>query len=293
MKYDLLIPLALPEILFVKKSLPYIIPNLKGVETIYLVTKGKYIKKLETEIKGFSSCKIINEESLIQGVNFNSVKGSLHKKYGNHNMRTGWYFQQFLKLGFASSSYCKNYYLSWDADTIPLHEIDFFDKNGKPFFAMKHEYNKPYFITIKNLLGIERQVEFSYIAEHMLFKKEYVLELINAINQSKISGKYWFEKIINATDYEASKRPEMFSEFETYGNFVEYCHHGSYSYRQLNTFREAGYISGRFINKRILSGMAFDLDTASFELQHSPVFPLNILHKLYRIYIKVLVKLYG
>src|ERR1039457_5006296 len=39
----------------------------------------------------------------------------------------GWYFQQLLKLQFAYFEPAEDYYLMWDADTVPLRSLRFFD----------------------------------------------------------------------------------------------------------------------------------------------------------------------
>ena len=58
--------------------------------------------------------------------------------------------------------------------------------------------------------------DFSYIAEHMMFNKNVMTEMLGDIEKSPIYGDSWYEKIINATD---STNVNSFSEFETYGNF--------------------------------------------------------------------------
>ena len=92
-----------------------------------------------------------------------------------------------------------NINLSWDSDTIPLNNISFF-KDGKPLFTMKQEYNKPYFDTLKKILNLEKSVDFSFIAEHMMFNKDIMNEMLNKINLSKVHGQDWIEKILNACD---------------------------------------------------------------------------------------------
>ena len=49
----------------------------------------------------------------------------------------------------------------------------------------------------------------------------------------------------------------------------------------MNTFREAGYICGRKISENKLRIMSFDLDTASFEMGHAPMFPYNLPHLIF------------
>jgi hypothetical protein len=41
----------------------------------------------------------------------------------------------------------------WDADTIPLDRIEFFDRNGSVLYGSKVEFHKPYFLTLNSLFG--------------------------------------------------------------------------------------------------------------------------------------------
>ena len=45
----------------------------------------------------------------------------------------------------------ENYYLIWDSATIPVKEVKMFNNDSKPFFDLKTEYHKPYFITMKRI----------------------------------------------------------------------------------------------------------------------------------------------
>ena len=289
MKYDVIIPMAFNELMFIDKALPYIEQNLIGVDTIYLITNKKYFKKLSKLICKHQRCVVLDENELVPEMTFLNVSTSLNNKYGK-GIRTGWYFQQFIKMGFAHSSYCKDYYLSWDADTIPLRPIFFFDKDNRPIFTMKSEYNKPYFDTMERLLGLGKIAEGSFIAEHMMFKKNIMKEIITEIE--KRNSRPWYDAIIFSTDYASAGRPEMFSEFETYGTYCLNKYPNVYVSRTLSSFREAGFIRGRFLVKRILQRMSFDLDTASFELQHCPAFPWSVIHKFYKLYLKYVKYLY-
>ena len=202
-------------------------------------------------------------------------ESALLKKHGMSDYRPGWYFQQFLKFAFALSDYCTTeYFLSWDADTIPIRDIPMFSHQNVPYFSMKHEHHQPYFDTIRNLLSMNRVNSHSYIAEHMLFKKEYVEELIHEINCSEIDGNDWIAKIINAISPSAHCG---FSEFETYGTFILNRHPDAYVERELPSLRYGGFIRGRFIDHKILSQMTLDLSVVSFEAYHIPPFPWSVL----------------
>lgn len=288
--YDVIIPVAFNEALFIGKVLPYIRKNLVGAERVYVLTNSRNMRFVKDLPKKDSRCILIDEDQLLEGLTFKSIRTALEKNYkGQVKQRTGWYFQQFLKLGFALSEYASDYYLSWDADTLPLAPISFFDEEGHILYNPKKETNQAYFDTLHNLLSLEKVSEHSFVAEHMLFSTSIVKELISDIMASNtVEGDTWVERIINATDYEKCRCDEMFSEFETYGNYCMVKHPGLYIPRHLNTFREAGFINGRFLNASRLKTMSFDLDTASFELHHSPPFPQKIIYKMYIYYLRIL-----
>lgn len=209
----------------------------------------------------------MDENGLLENLSFDCVKNNL-VNHGAPAKRTGWFLQQFIKLGFALSESCDtDYYLSWDADTLPLRNIEFFTSDGKPIFTKKKEHNQAYFDTLSKILELGEYADFSYIAEHMMFNKNVMKEMLGDIEKSPIYGDSWYEKIINATD---PTNVNSFSEFETYGNFCLNHYPNMYATQVLNTFRKAGYIAGRFISDRKLNYMSFDLDTASFELGDYP-----------------------
>ena len=143
---------------------------------------------------------------------------------------------------------------------------------GVEFYSNpKSEYNPNYFVAMEKLLGIGKVVDNSFISESMMFSSEYMRELLQAIDSSDVAGDDWVEKIMAAGDY--STPLPTFSEFETYGNYCAIKHPSAYKPRHLNTFREAGFIAGRNISDRHLREMSFDLDMASFEIFHQPMFP--------------------
>jgi hypothetical protein len=113
--------------------------------------------------------------------------------------RAGWYFQQFIKLGYALRSDSLKYYIAWDSDTVLLRPIAVFEK-GKPVFSMvKRVYHEGYFRTLRALLNIEKKIKPSFIAEYMVFDKNIVRELFEAIcAYKKVSENEIFETILDA-----------------------------------------------------------------------------------------------
>ena len=267
--YDIIIPLAKKDLSFVGRVVKYMRKNLPEAQVIYLITKqahAKYLKHL-TEQKDIV---LLDEDSLFDGLSYQAVRDLLASR-GLNTGRTGWYLQQFLEFAFGMSSYAKEYFLSWDSDTIPLRHISFFD-GDKPLFTMKSEYHKEYFLTLKNLLGIDRQTDQSFIAEHMMFNTKVMREIVSGF--SAYNKEYpWFKNVIDALVI--TGRGNYFADFETYGSWCYAKHPGLYGTQQLNTFRRAGMIRGRKITDGQLAEFSVDLDIASFEEYDAP-FPYNI-----------------
>jgi len=278
--YNVIIPVIYRDYSFIKKTIRYVFKYLNP-NKVYIITDIRFKQFLPRVILDNSSCIVIDENCLLEGMSQDILK-KLFLKLGRKKMGTGWYFQQFIKMAFALSDYCDtDYYLSWDSDTIPLQKIDFFDKNGKPYFTMKLEHHHPYFVSIERLLEIRRINDRSYIAENMLFNKTIMIEMVNQIqSNSSLEGNTWYEKIVYALEPE-SVSPMGFSEFETYGNFCFNYHSDLYKERTLPSFRAGGLIQGRFISDKILKQLSFDQATASFEIYDRPPFPWGVLSYLY------------
>lgn len=274
-KYNIILPIAFKDYAFLNKTCRYLCKNLSA-EHIYIITNDKRKKFLPAFVRNNTKFSIIDENTLVEGLNFMGVNSILKSQRREHT-NTGWFFQQFLKMGFAMSKYCNtDYYLSWDADTIPLNKIDFFDGEGRPYFTMKKEYHEPYFESTKLLLGIGKVNQRSYISEHMMFNKRIMCEMIDAISHSECFGSSWYEKILNSIVPEAVST-NSFSEFETYGSYCKVYYPNSYLERTISSFRRGGLIQGRFVSERILHSLADEFDIASFEIYDRPPFPWGII----------------
>ena len=193
--------------------------------------------KKDAEKYGRSDIKFLNENELLP---YDDLMNAIQNRITTagfkmqENSRPGWYYQQFLKMAYHSVCDC-DYYMSWDSDTIPLHPIEMFSENGKPFFDVKAEYNPGYFKTIRNMFGFEKVLQESFISEHMLFKKEYMKELIAEIMALPVPGDSFFEKIFYSIDLDNLKHG--FAEFETYGTWVTKRHSDAYEIRSWSSLR--------------------------------------------------------
>lgn len=175
--------------------------------------------------------------------------------------RAGWYYQQFLKMEF--HRLCDSeYYLCWDADTIPLKPINMFHSSGLPYFDLKPEYMNSYFDTLHNLFGFSKVIEQSFISEHMLIKRNFMSEMINEIMSRPLKGNTYYEKIFSAVTMPFNG----FSEFETYGTWVAIRHLNTYRLRNWKSLRNTNFmVSRKELTNDDLTWLATGFDAASFE----------------------------
>lgn len=235
MSYDIVIPVSLRNMQTLPVTVSFINKNIVYKNIIIIGNKS-----LKNECKNLEGSVFIDEDLLVPGLSFEKVKILLFERDKYAVKRTGWYFQQFLKMAYANI--CKDpYYLIWDADSIPVRKIRMFNEEGIPYFDCKEEYHKSYFTVMRKIFGgsLGKQREQSFISEHMIIKTSYMNELIAEIEANdKLEGLNFYEKIIR-TILIVDLSESGFSEYETYGNYVLVHFPGSYQFRHLDSLRPA------------------------------------------------------
>ena len=174
---DILIPLSKKHLDSFKVNIKFYRKYLNYTNLIILSQSDSY-----ELIQKYNSVIFINEDTLVSKEEINKF---LQTERSIITTRDYWYQQQFLKMAY--SRICKNeYYLIWDADTIPIKSIQLF-KNNHPFFDMKTEHHIPYFQTMKRLLPDLKFSNKSYISEHQMIKTEYMKNLLDEI-ENKVNS---------------------------------------------------------------------------------------------------------
>jgi len=255
-KYDVILLITPKNLSILKVSIPYIKANI-GAEDIYGIA-SRTIKEDVLKL----GIKFLDEDNIIEGLTLESLKKEINFR-GLNEGRAGWYFQQFIK--YAYSNYSKyDYYLAWDSDTIPLKKISYF-LNNSPSLIEKKECHSAYFRTIQVLFNGEvyrTNPTVSYVAENMMFNKRIVQEIMRKITVNSGSGTF-YEGILNAIsrdDFESG-----FSEFETYGNYVDIFYPAIYRKMKLSTLRNGSFFLGRSPEKEQLEWARRDYDIVSIE----------------------------
>lgn len=160
------------------------------------------------------------EDEILEGLTLSLVRDLLQAR-GADPRRAGWYFKQLVIFAYATRAEAADRYLVWDADTLPLREMSFFDESGRVAFDVAADLHAPYFETLKNMLGIERQVDYSFISDHMMLEKEIVLALLDRIMGGQApAGDGLARRAMSSVSEEGLGGGCGFSEYETYGNFT-------------------------------------------------------------------------
>jgi hypothetical protein len=261
MNYDVVIPATSRHKNVIEFSLPYVKKYLNP-KKIVIISKTDLVINSDVEYIQ------IDEDKLCEGLTFDGIKELIAKRDKFATKRTGWHYQQLLKLGYAYV--CNDeYYLIWDSDTIPLRPINMFENNA-PIFDVREGLPLCYYTTMNKLFKkpVIKKNDYIYISEHMIYKKKYVEEMFDEINSNaNLLGKNVFEKIINAINV-IDLLDGGFSEYETYGCYVSNRYVGEYKDRRLRMLRNANAVYGDVPTDEILREAAQKYDTVSFENWH-------------------------
>ena len=265
-RIDIVIPVAEKDVETAVGNFHHFFKNLP-VKRIVIIGNDAVGKKMEAIIKEYHNIAYVNENTVYPRMNFEAIKKLIINRAPNAVRKTGWYFQQFIKMAYAYICEGDNY-LVWDADTIPLHKLSFIAEDGVLLYNLKDSRYKAFFDTIDALFPKKMETlpgNGSFITEHMIFNVEIMKALIKEIeSNTSIPGEIFYEKIMNAIDISALPL-SGFSEFETYGTFVINRYADRYRYRKLKYLRNGRVFFGNHVTEKELEWASQSYDTISFE----------------------------
>lgn len=242
-------------------SIQSLMQNVKP-RSIYVITPKDNFSFFE-RLRKIYPVVIIDENNVIPDIDLRSIAAFIENA-GQNRARAGWYFQQFLKMSACFLPDITDHYLIWDADTVMLKPIQFLNERNQALIKPSLEYNQPYFETYERLLGKTRSVDYSFISEHFFIKTAFMKELIAAIEEHATGNRHWVWKILDAIETKHLSGAG-FSEYETYGNFINSVHPGAFALRPLKTVRYGARKFGPVPNKYDLYRLSLSYSYASFE----------------------------
>ena len=216
----------LPILKLTARNLPQFVPFKK----LHVVTARPNFQEF-AEVLG-AEVALVDEDEFIPGLTLAGLR-TLFEPGCAHG--ANWYFQQFLKFGFAFQETGDDHYLIWDADTVPLRPLEFFDAQGRMLFTTATEHHPPYFQTCRNLFRHDPRREFSFISQHLIVRKSILREMLQTIEMNFAGPENWAWKIMR---HLGGSGPNRFSEYETLGHYVKNLHPATAAFRQLPWSRE-------------------------------------------------------
>jgi Family of unknown function (DUF6492) len=208
---------------------------------------------------------LINEDSLIPGMTLAQLKKLSQPGFPEG---AGWYFQQLLKFAFCFRNWEDDFFLIWDADTVPLQPLEFFDESGRMLYTIAEERHEPYFDTYRTLLRQEPHPEFSFISQHMIVQKSVLREMLARIDNNFPGGGSWAWKIIKNLQGTSTN---LFSEYEMLGHYVKNNYPERVVYRKLNWLREGSLRTRGKPSPGELEELAQQYDFVAFESGQMPL----------------------
>jgi len=242
---------------------------LKAIRSLHLFTQSRKIFVItpqhnfaffENTLDECLPVCLLDEDKIIENISLSVIQKYFTQRIGTP-LRAGWYFQQFLKMSVSNIPDVADHYLIWDSDTILLQPLTFFDHDRTVFINPKIEDHEPYFKALKKTTDIEKQVDFSFISEHLMVNKSYMSELVHNFRAKASDEVSWVELILNSIDND-HLGASGFSEFETYGNFIALNYKDSFKCRSIKSTRNGAMYFGMNPNKHdillfMLAGHAF------------------------------------
>ena len=259
------------------------IERLYDVFKFAIIVPEKDINTFKLKLKFNKKVQILNENQIVNKKKFFELCDNyLKNKKGFKSFRKGWYYQQVLKLTYTldNNFFSNQNLVMWDADTIPLKKIKFFNKNNEPIsYGSFYEYHKPYFEHNKIIFG-ESYKPFDYAATIQFYalniddRKELSNYLKNFNKKHKIRSSKLFVgnaiiKGIEMKDQSISINGQHVSEQELVGAFI----FKKYKRKQRD--------------QKIIKFFRFDVDGYLNYLQTSILYFLNYKHITYEWHYKL------
>lgn len=207
-----------------KEAIDIIIPTIAPDLTVFPVCLDAIKKNVTNRIKKIYIVAPENEQVLsfcrnynLEFVNENDVLGygakDINYKMSDGRNRSGWLFQQLLKLS-GKIGECENF-VTIDSDHILLKPHTFLTNDEKFVLYISNEFHWEYYRMNKRLTGRMNLLPYSLIAHKMIFNKTRIAELKKMIESH--TGLAWDQAIRNLiTPDDVS----AFSEFELYGQSI-------------------------------------------------------------------------
>jgi hypothetical protein len=236
---------------------------------IFVLAPTRVIERMTHLDRYPEAVRFVDEDSVIPGLGIKNVR-DFFSGHGFPPTLGNWYFQQFIKMGFAQNPKARDRYVIWDSDTILLKPITFFEGERALITNGEKYIHVPYRVFVEKALGIHAEYSMSYIAQQIPVFTAVMREILEGFSRAGSDGDRWYENVFALIEQEmlpgktAYSDMLCFSEYEIYGNYLRERHPELYTLRDLPWLREAECVH-RFPRARDLSRLSREYCYAAFE----------------------------
>lgn len=243
------------------------------IHSIYLISNSTGLSSLGDVA---NNIKLVHEDEVIPTMTLEDLK---KMKIEGFPKRAGWYYQQLLKWGAAYFENITEQYLVWEADTILLKPMNFFDNQDRMIFITDSDYHAPYFQTYKHFFQEDANYEFSLIAQHIIIDKNILNEMLMVIDNRFEGTENWAWKIMKNLTTESNSK---MADYETYGYYVKNHHPGKVVFSQVPWTRWGSSLTSAHPSELDLISLSKNYHYAAFETWDSKQKRLrNLIRNLY------------
>jgi hypothetical protein len=219
--------------------------NLK-FNNYYLILNNK------NEFKDLEKIKLLTNKN----INIFDEKEVFKLDFTKIKHRPNWIYQMMLKF-FQNVTELDNY-LIIESDTIINTSLDFFKDNKTIFYLGNNQHHQPYFNFNKNVIGIDKKINYSFISEIMMYDKKNInklLEYVNCKNKEEFFDIIY--KTVNENSYPA--------DYELYGNFCLTVNPENFIFKNIKVslngkeLKNEGNYTDEEINNLIENNKTFDV----------------------------------
>jgi hypothetical protein len=266
-------------------NIPTLITAISNINQFYnnppftIVCPDREVPQFEIAFKSFRNVRVESENLLLSFEEFRDIAFNVSIVGGLSTgsiSRLSWYYQQVLKIAFLFRSHAPNVDLvMWDADTIPLDRIEFFDNNGAVLYGSKVEFHTPYFVTLNSLFGCLPKSYLAFTLQFFACSYSESFYLMNKLRQACVQfefedGPRWIARAILSSVISTHETLEgaLFSEQEFVGiagimyqprsqivlRYLRGGFTGLLSERQVETVKLMGFRHISYENLRQISG---------------------------------------
>jgi hypothetical protein len=202
--------------------------------------------------------EVVCESTYLNGIDLEFVRDHLI----NYKELAGWYLQQFIKINACRLGDESDVYLVWDADTVPLKKLEFFDSVGRLKYFKGTENHTDYFNTIHKILGLQKKVDFSFIAQCFPIKRNWAQEFCDEIERR--SGADW---VVTVLANISGDTRSGFSEYESLGTFLTYKYPNDFITTDNGWSRYGNLLVGGIdnVNSKVINSLSIQYDYIAFE----------------------------